>query len=252
MDNLRLILLILGVIVVVGVYVYARGQTRRRVRHQARADLEREPVIGLDEEPADVLMDEALPPMNPLGGDDAPTQEEWTAEPVVISANRPKPAPAVSPREATASTAPARDKIVALHVVAPAHSPFRGKDLLRAFELAGLVYGEMKIYHRVLEVDGAPHNACFVASMVEPGTFDPEHMDSFATPGVSLFLQLPGPVEGVRALDDMVQTARTLAAELNGELRDETRSALSKQRIEHLRGEVLEFERRLRVERAKA
>ena len=122
----------------------------------------------------------------------------------------------------------------------------------RAFELAGLDYGEMKIYHRAVEADGSLQNAYFVASMVEPGIFDPEHMDTFSTPGISLFLQLPGPVEGVRALDDMVQTARTLASELHGELRDETRSALSKQRIEHLRSEVLEFERRLRVARAKA
>jgi cell division protein ZipA len=77
-------------------------------------------------------------------------------------------------------------------------------------------------------------------------------MDRFTTPGVSLFLRLPGDVEGVRALDDMVGIARLLATELNGELRDETRSALSRQRIEHLRGEVLEFERKLRLLHARA
>jgi cell division protein ZipA len=145
-----------------------------------------------------------------------------------------------------------QDKIVTLHVMAPAHSPFRGKDLLRAFELAGLEYGDMNIYHRHLVVDGVARNACFVANLVNPGTFDPGQMEDFTTPGLSLFLRLPGEVEGVRALDDMVETARRLAAELNGELRDETRSALSRQRIEHLRGEVLEFERKLRVLHARA
>ncbi len=258
MDGLRLILLILGVLVVVGVYLFAREQGRRKVRNQARAG-GREPVFGFDgqslrDELDEAKLSEELERMQAvLREEGRPVPEAAPAEPVIIpsSRSRARKEPA---RPATAST-PAetpQDKIVTLHVMAPAHSPFRGKDLLRAFELAGLEYGDMNIYHRFLMVDGQPRNACFVANLVNPGTFDPEQMDRFTTPGVSLFLRLPGPVEGVRALDDMVEIARSLAAELNGEMRDETRSALSRQRIEHLRGEVLEFERKLRVLHAKS
>jgi cell division protein ZipA len=263
MDGLRLILLILGLVVVAGVWLFAREQGRRKVRHQART-AGREPVLGmggktppdLDEERLGeelarmetVLREEGRPVPEP-----EPEPEPAPAEPVIISASRSR-ARKEPARPTTAST-PAefqQDKIVTLHIMAPAHSPFRGKDLLRAFALTGLEYGDMNIYHRFISADGQPRNAWVLANLVNPGTFDPEQMDGFSTPGVSLFLRLPGPVEGVRALDDMVETARRLASELNGELRDETRSALSRQRTEHLRSEVLEFERKLRVLHAKA
>lgn len=259
MDGLRLILLILGVIVVIGVYLFAREQGRRKVRQQARA-AGREPALGLGEGQAsgpdldEETLDEELSRMETsLREQGRPAPEPRPAEPLIISASRSRgrkePARAAGP---SAATQVAEDKIVTLHVMAPAHSPFRGKDLLRAFELVGLEFGDMNIYHRFLSADGRPRNVFFVANMVNPGTFDPQRMDDFNTPGLSLILRLPGEVEGVRALDDMVETARRLASELHGEMRDETRSALSRQRIEHLRGEVLEFERKLRVLHAKA
>lgn len=258
MDGLRLILLILGAVVVIGVYLFAREQGRKKIRNQARS-AGREPVLGMDgQRPSDLdeeRLGEELARMEAaLREEGRPVPEASPREPVIITATRSRARPGAPAREAASPASPpsVEDKIVTLHVMAPAHSPFRGKDLLRAFELAGLEYGDMNIYHRFLEVDGQLRNACFVANLVNPGTFDPEHMDRFTTPGVSLFLRLPGDVEGARALDDMVGIARLLATELNGELRDETRSALSRQRIEHLRGEVLEFERKLRLLHARA
>lgn len=257
MDGLRLILLILGAVVVIGVYLFARGQSRRKVRSQARSELSREPVIELEDalleaDPDEALVEEELTRMEatlrdtPYAG-----AVEVPAEPVVIAPSRSNAIGKKTP-PATAAVPPRQEKIIALHVIAPAHTPFRGKDLLKAFELAALQFGAMKIYHRMMPVDGGLQDAYFVANLVEPGMFDPAHMDTFTTPGISLFLQLPGPVEGVLALDDMVETAKLLASELNGELRDETRSMLSKQRIEHLRSEVLEFERKLRIQHARA
>ena len=256
MDGLRLILLILGIAVVIGVYLFARGQGRRKVHSQARSELSREPAIELGDallegDPDADLVTEELSRMERLMRDEAPAgTPETAAEPLVIAPSKSRSPAGKNASPAAAS--PSQDKIIALHILAPAHSPFRGKDLLRAFELAGLQFGAMKIYHRMLPVEGQGQDAYFVANLVEPGIFDPAHMDHFTTPGISLFLQLPGPIEGVAALDDMVNTASQLAHELNGELRDETRSALSKQRIEHLRSEVLEFERKLRVQHAKA
>lgn len=262
MDGLRLILLILGVAVVIGVYFLAREQNRRKVRRQARAG-GREPALGLDDAPApkddldEERLGEELARMEAaLREEGRPVPEATPAEPVIIPAtrSRARSADARPGRPATPGPAPKpqEEKIVALHVMAPAHSPFRGKDLLRAFELAGLEYGDMQIYHRFMEADGQARDAWFVANLVNPGTFDPQAMEDFASPGLSLFLRLPGAVEGARALDDMVATAQLLARELHGELRDETRSVLSRQGIEHLRSEVLEFERKLRVLHARA
>jgi cell division protein ZipA len=50
---------------------------------------------------------------------------------------------------------------------------------------------------------------------------------------------------------DMLFTAERLAATLDGELQDETHSALSKQTIEHLRGKIMEHRRQVQLARSK-
>ncbi|HSH25711.1 MAG TPA: cell division protein ZipA C-terminal FtsZ-binding domain-containing protein, partial [Massilibacterium sp.] len=47
-------------------------------------------------------------------------------------------------------------------------------------------------------------------------------------------LQLPAPIDSLKAFDDLDDTAHRLADRLGGELRDETRSPLSRQRIDNL------------------
>ena len=61
--------------------------------------------------------------------------------------------------------------------------------------------------------------------------------------GVALFAVMPGPLPGLRAFDELVVTARALAATLGGQLQDERGGPLTLQRIAHLRDEVAEFER---------
>ncbi len=256
MDGLRLILLIMGALVVVGIYLYARAQSNRKGRYQARVESTPEPEFEVNTEtfsatPDDDPIAEELARMEKLVQEDASTPA--AGEPLVISATKAKTTASAMPNASPTARAPEQDKIIVLYVVAPSHSPFRAKDLLPVLERAGLEYGDMQIYHRFKTVDGVRHEIFGVANLVEPGTFAAAHADEhFTTRGLSLFLQLPVGIEGVIALEDMVATAKTLADELRGELRDDTRSALSRQRIEHLRSEILEFERRQRLLSAQA
>ncbi len=61
---------------------------------------------------------------------------------------------------------------------------------------------------------------------------------------MSFFLGLPGPRHPKQAFDVMVAAARKLAHELNGELKDEQRSVLTAQTIEHYRQRIIDHERR--------
>lgn len=54
----------------------------------------------------------------------------------------------------------------------------------------------------------------------------------------------PGPRHPKQAFDVMVAAARKLAHELNGELKDEQRSVLTAQTIEHYRQRIIDHERR--------
>ncbi len=90
-----------------------------------------------------------------------------------------------------------------------------------------------------------------MASLVEPGTFPVKAMDEFDTPGLALFTQLPGPGDSLAIFSDMLFTAQRLAALLNGELQDETHSALTKQTVEHIRSQILEHRRLVQLARSR-
>jgi cell division protein ZipA len=88
-------------------------------------------------------------------------------------------------------------------------------------------------------------------NVVEPGTFDLNHMEDFKTPGICMFLRLPGPKRSLHAFEQLVESARKIANMLGAELKDENHSVLTQQTIEHYRQRVLDFERKMLSHRAR-
>jgi cell division protein ZipA len=136
--------------------------------------------------------------------------------------------------------------ILQINVVA-SNGTFSGEDILRVAGDVELEHGDLNIFHRYDATGHRPRVIFSMASMLEPGVFPLDKMDTFHTPGLVLFGQLPGPKDGLAAFADMLFTAERLAALLEGELQDETHSVLSKQTIEHIRGRILEHRRQLQL-----
>jgi cell division protein ZipA len=128
--------------------------------------------------------------------------------------------------------------------------PFGGPAIEKAMEDTGLVLSELSIYQRIAG-DGSNKPQFNIASMVEPGVFPKQDVEAFSTPGLTLFTQLPGPGDSMAIFADMIFTAERLAAILDGELQDEAHSALTKQTIEHMRGEIMEHRRKVQLARSK-
>jgi cell division protein ZipA len=279
MSELRWILLVLGLLLIGGIYAWGVRSRRRSAAPQpermTRVEPQRpavaplatrriEPEFGLEdevpeeagpEEPDDSLDDTDRLPVLEIETEDDDDDEEEAAvrhEPAPRREPRIEPdAPAAPPapaQGATASTAPARgeptevpaQKIFVVRVVAQPPAQFDGAALLESLRAERLEFGRYEIFHR-LEASGRP--VFSVASLREPGTFDPDAMSGTEFRGVALFAVLPGPMAGQRALEDMIVTARSLAARLGGVLQDEKGAALSLQRIGHLRDAVADFER---------
>lgn len=141
--------------------------------------------------------------------------------------------------------------IIVCHVMAHEGTRFTGADILAATAEAGFEHGEMSIFHDLVTPEGEPATGSKVAgkrqavlslaNALEPGTFDPDAMDGFTSPGLTLFLRLPGPLEGRAAFERLLSKGRQLAGRLNGELCDETRSVLTPQTVSHLREQVEAF-----------
>ena len=136
--------------------------------------------------------------------------------------------------------------ILIVSVMSRTGGRWNGEDLFRLLQEKGLKFGDMNIFHRP-EVNS--RNILFsVANSLEPGTFDLSNLDQMYTPGVSIFMQLPGPQDPLAAFDEMIEVAHSIAAVMNGELRDESRNLMTSQTIAYYRQRIEEFNRRrLRV-----
>lgn len=151
-------------------------------------------------------------------------------------------------REKTADAAAVETTAVAITVMAREGQRFAGADLWRWLQSLDLEHGEMGIFHRRERGKSRRVPPLYsVANVVKPGTFDPEAMAEMTTPGVAMFLQLPGPDDPGAAFEEMIRAARKLAEGLNGVVCDDTRSTLTGQVINHMRERISEFSRKQRL-----
>jgi cell division protein ZipA len=137
--------------------------------------------------------------------------------------------------------------IIALTLFAPRNAPYRGEVLHRAFARCRLEHGSMGLFHRhVASGDDGGLPVFSVANLVEPGSFSVTQMDDIVTPGICVFMQLPGPIDGIQGFEMMLALADSLRDELGGELRDENRSTLTGQGTARMREQVVEHAMRSR------
>ncbi|MHA7115404.1 cell division protein ZipA [Pseudomonas promysalinigenes] len=144
----------------------------------------------------------------------------------------------------SAKELPPVEEVLVISVISRDEGGFKGPALLQNILESGLRFGEMDIFHRHESMAGHGEVLFSMANAVKPGIFDLDDIDHFSTRAVSFFLGLPGPRHPKQAFDVMVAAARKLAHELNGELKDDQRSVLTAQTIEHYRQRIVEFERR--------
>lgn len=214
MDGLRWLLLFFGLLVVVGVYLYSRKDRGREQESSA------EKTTGERVEPS--LSDE------PEGLDSTDGQDGELPQ---ISVD-----PDAEPEPATQE-----QKIITLRIVAGEHSSFAGDELALSLRGIGMRHGKFGIFHRYEGVD--QNKIIFsVASLVEPGSFDLSNLKEQEIPGISLFMVLPGPVDGAEAFELMMVAARALSQSMKAELLDESGSTLSVQRERYMREEIIQYQ----------
>lgn len=136
------------------------------------------------------------------------------------------------------------DEVLVINVMAPEGARLNGSVLLDSLLECGMRFGDMQIFHRHVGADGEGSVMFSMANMVVPGTFDLNNMQNFETPGVSLFMSLPLGCNAMDAFNCMAETAQTLATNLGGELKDEHRSFMTAQTLEHCRERIREYERK--------
>jgi cell division protein ZipA len=283
MNELRWILIGFGIVLLAGIYLWGRRGSAADERADAAVRPKSEPRESVPDEDEDVVAANGtgarVAPAVPEKADPFQITAIRAATPVAELARAPahEPAPPETARASSANqwrrmeptlgdmpteelpvrpaeTAPAptlsssdtptarrieRRKILSLRLSA-APQRLEGAKLLEMVQSELLEHGKYGVFHR-LHSDG--QSIFSIASMVEPGSFDMEKMSETLYPGVTLFAQLPGPVPGMHALNELVACARRLQQSLGGVLQDERGVPLTVHRIERMRQEVREFER---------
>ena len=119
------------------------------------------------------------------------------------------------------------DVIASVNVVAEAGKDFNGRAIAQAATQEGMHFGAMNIYHMKNDKAHGCRHLFSMANLYQPGAFDPEALDSFSTPGLTLFMTVPCVNEPSRAFENMVRTAKGLCHTLGGSLTDQDQQPLS-------------------------
>lgn len=231
---LRLGILVAGVVLIAAIYFFGRprkpGQGRR-LRPEGKG-ARAEPTLG-----AQIESELAQAPEHDGSGENVVQAEMELLDRAVGSTS------AMAASELGRRQNDDFDKIVTLYIAAKAGSALRGPDIVVAAEKAGLTYGHMNVFHRLVE--GHPERGPIfsVANIMKPGSFDMAEIQSLETPAIAFFLTLPAPINALDAWEAMEPTARRMAELLDGVVLDESRNALGRQRIAHLREELRTYDR---------
>lgn len=230
MDLLRLTLVIVGLVIIIGIYFKFRSPSDDSSNPNLK-DAEVDNNLTSDN-------DDLIPVLTPI--DDEPDSSDFDVLSQVISGrdrfeeySKSSEDNSFTAAEDSAETG-AASLLIVLNIMSAKEQLFAGEDIQAVMTSVGLTHGEHKIYH-YMKNDEAVFS---IANAIEPGYFDLDALGDIATPGLAVFMQLPGPVECRQALDTLLEVSKGLAKAIDGELCDENRNVLSQQTISHLKDKV--------------
>jgi cell division protein ZipA len=247
MWELRWVLLGLGGLLIIGIYFRGklpfagRAAALREALPRFRLRGRAEPTLSGDEPSVADFGGGSEPHIGALAQSDAdgaqvirgriePAFESDSGEPVPVCDDS-------TPRESFSPDAP--ERVIALRFVAKA-AELNLQEAMLALRAAGLEHGRYGVFHRVAG-SGSAEPLFSVANLTEPGSFDLTAAAERTLPGMSFFMVLPGAGDPVERFDNMVETARALARELEAELFDDRGSSWSIQRERYVREEVIRY-----------
>lgn len=116
---------------------------------------------------------------------------------------------------------------VVLFIAAEEGKTLSGDRISEVLPQYQLRFGDMDLYHYPVEDNGVPANLFTVANGIKPWTLSPEDLKGSETPGLSIMMQLPSPIDDIDAIEILISTTQMVAEELGGTLRNTDQETFS-------------------------
>jgi len=239
MDTLRTILIVLGIILVGGIYIADRIKRLKAMKPHPESEFNVDETADLQE----------------LSNREDEFSDEWVGKAVSITAHRHEQLAdddlaglkgmggkaldeslddleQTTPFTSADTWEETPETVIVLTLMAGEGMTLAGPIILKVLQGLGLQHGEMGIFHYF--VGGSNTPLFSVANILEPGSFDLNKMEAIETPGLALFMQLPAMIDGAKAMESLLHKSQQMAAELNGTLCNEKRHPLDQPAMDAL------------------
>ena len=234
--TLRWVIIVIGVLILASIFLFGNPEKRRKPRASRKRENQqserREPTLesaaGTDDSDSAGYSELGQGELA-IGGAEPPLRTEPELGPAMRVEQAVKPA-----------TAPP-EKIKSLFLMARDNRVINGAELLQAALNTGMEFGDMKIFHRIME--GMEKPVFSLVNAAKPGHFDRDAWNTFETTGVALFMTLPGPANALDAWDSMYATAQRMSELLHTTMLDEEHSPFTRQKEAQIREEMREYDR---------
>jgi len=219
MDIISLLITIAGILIILGLYILGRLSRSKMPKEQPVASVPR--IIGDEGERFTSVLDD-IPATDGSTPKPVPNQTEADTKNKAAMDTRTKskkPADKIQKKQVSK----------AQHVLFISSNDTKGLDgnlIDKVLTQHGLQFGEMDIYHYHLDDSLNNHesnNSLFrVANGVEPWTLSQNDLKDKFIPGLSLLLVTPTPIDDKQAIDTFISTAKRIANDLNGKLKNQS------------------------------
>lgn len=257
MDTLRIILIIVGVVFILGIYSFQTNYVFFKKIFSSTGIMNLKKRLQVFFKPAEIKAQSSSRSYEQLSTEQLVSMSNMIAS-KAKSQTLTKPNIPSNPKSthqsSTAAALTNDELLITLTVLPKPGNLFTGPDIMAACKLAGMQLGEYNIFHRYALVNDKVlmTPVCSLANLFEPGYFNVESIDDFTTEGLSLFMQLPGSVDGRDAFVILMDVVEKLSLNLNATVCDETRSVVTTQTISHLKEKVENHRFKLKMDSLKS
>jgi cell division protein ZipA len=270
MENLRLILLVAGIIFILAIYLIGRQRRRNNSSDlfDSKEDLpefsagdwdELDEGVGEvrivaretnDDYLLDDFSDESLkqhsdePEVGYVHQFESSLEPELEEEPLASgdlfdSFEEVEPPVEETQSKTTQQQNTSNIDIIVLYILAKSSESLTGDRINSVAQANGLEFGRMNIFHRL---DENGQTIFSMANMIEPGNFDPESIHDLKTSALTMFMQLSNLSNPSDDFDEMLRTAYHISEMLGASLCSHHRQPITQADAEYYRTIISEKE----------